>query len=103
MKLYSQRGLQYEERIFNYRLSRARRVAENSFGVLANRFQVLLGTMQHEPQTVKLIVKTCLVLHNLMRTRYPGLQNQQLDIPQNANRNFVPGAWREGRNLEDIH
>ena len=101
MKPYSQRGLQYEERIFNYRLSRARRVAENAFGILANRFQVLLGTMQHEPQTVKLIVKTCLVLHNLMRTRYPGLQNQQLDIPENAKRNFVPGAWREGRYLED--
>ena len=101
MKPYSQRCLQNEERIFNYRLSRARRVSENAFGILANRFQVLLSTMQHEPSTVKLIVKTCLILHNLMRIRYPGLQNQQLDIDDNANRNFVPGAWRNGRNMED--
>ena len=101
MKPYSQRCLQNEERIFNYRLSRARRVSENAFGILANRFQVLLSTMQHEPSTVKLIVKTCLILHNLMRIRYPGLQNQQLDIDDNANRYFVPGACRAGRNMED--
>ena len=82
-------------------LCRARRVAENAFGILVNRFQVLLTTMQHKPSTVKLIVKTCLILHNLMRIRYPGLQNQQLDSAENENRDFVPGAWREGRNLED--
>lgn len=101
MKPYSLRGLTYEQRIFNYRLSRARRVVENAFGILANRFQILLTTMQHRPSTVKLIVKTCLILHNLMRTRYPGLQNQQLDRAENDVRDFVPGAWREGRNLED--
>ena len=101
MKPYCLRGLTNEQRIFNYRLSRARRVVENAFGILANRFQILLSTMQHHPSTVKLIVKTCLILHNLMRTRYPGLQNQQLDRPEGENRDFVPGAWREGRHLED--
>ena len=69
MKPYSIRGLTTEQRIFNYRLPRARRVVENAFGILANRFQVLLSTMQHHPSTVKLIVKACLILHNLMRTR----------------------------------
>ena len=79
MKPYSRRGLYNEERMLNYRLSRARRVVENVFGILANRFKVLLTTMQHRPSTVKVIVKACIVLHNLMRIRYPGLQNQQLD------------------------
>ena len=36
-----------------------------------------------------------------MRIRYPGLQNQQLDSDENANHDFIPGAWREGRNLVD--
>ena len=103
MKLYSQRGLNNEERIYNYRISRARRVVENAFGILANHFQVLLTTMQHLPSTVKIIVKACIVLHNLMRIRYPGLQNQQLDRPENLNADFVPGAWRQGKNLEDTH
>ena len=100
MKPYSTRNMTREERIFNYRLSRARRVVENSFGILVNRFQVMLTTMQHQPETVRLIVKACLLLHNLMRTRYPTLQNHLLDreLPDGE---MEPGEWRTGRNLED--
>ena len=66
MKPYSRRHLDHDERIFNYRLSRARRVVENAFGILAMRFQILLGTMQQLPETVDSIVLACTTLHNLL-------------------------------------
>ncbi|XP_034024535.1 putative nuclease HARBI1 [Thalassophryne amazonica] len=59
MNPYSARDLSREERIFNYRLSRARRVVENAFGIMTKRFQ------QHHVDTVRLIVRTCILL---MRT-----------------------------------
>jgi hypothetical protein len=40
LKLFSQRELTYERKIFNYRLSQARSVVENAFGVMADRFRI---------------------------------------------------------------
>lgn len=89
-----------EERCFNYRLSRARRVAENAFGILASRFQVVLTTMNHLTGTVRLLTTGCICLHNLMRMRYPRMQNRLID-KEDRQRNLVPGAWRAGRNVRD--
>lgn len=39
MKLYPAKILHYKELVFNYRLSHARRVIENSIGITASRFR----------------------------------------------------------------
>ncbi|KAK3101288.1 hypothetical protein FSP39_002411 [Pinctada imbricata] len=96
MKPYSKRQLTDEERIFNYRISRGRRVVENAFGILASRWQVLLSTMQQHPETVRLIVETCVCLHNIMRMRYPTLQTFAMDT-ENEDHEMVPGQWRHNR------
>ena len=68
VKPYSRRQLTREERIANYRISRGRRVVENTFRILVSWFRVLLGTMEQRQRVVKDIVFTCVVLHNMVRT-----------------------------------
>ena len=68
-----------EERIFNYRLSRARRCVENAFGILANRFRCFLSAMAQVPSTVETIVLACLCIHNLLRDQAPAEQNAMMD------------------------
>lgn len=64
MKSYSQiNTLSCEERVFNYRLSRARRVLKNAFGIIANRFKVLLNPIATKLKTVDDIVLACCALH----------------------------------------
>lgn len=41
LKPFDRASLSNERRIYNYRLSRARRIIENTFGILASRFRGL--------------------------------------------------------------
>lgn len=102
MKPFSRRCLTREERVFNYRLSRARRIVENAFGILAQRFGCLLTKLRHNPQTVERIVLACVCLHNIMRLRYPALQNAALD-QEDEEHNIIPGAWRDRTNLDEMN
>lgn len=53
--------------IFNYRLSRARRVTENAFGLLSQVFRMFYQPINIAPTTVDdLIIVTC-CLHNILR------------------------------------
>ncbi|KAL4720970.1 hypothetical protein ACJJTC_019230 [Scirpophaga incertulas] len=55
------------ERVFNYRLSRARRVVENVFGIMAQVFRVLRKPLMVEPDKAAVIVLTIAHLHNYLR------------------------------------
>jgi len=53
MKPFPFRQLVHEQHIFNYRLSRARRTVDNAFGIMANRFRVLLTKIMLEPKRLE--------------------------------------------------
>lgn len=67
MKPYNFRSQNEQERIFSYRLSRARRTVEAAFGILASRFRVLSIPIVLDPQKAEKIVFACIVLHNFLR------------------------------------
>ena len=70
MKPYTRLGTNLEQRLFNYRISRGRRVVENTFGILMSYFTIFQWLMQQEPLVVARVVVACLVLHNLLMIRY---------------------------------
>lgn len=61
------------QRIFNYRLSRARRTVENAFGILASVFRVFKKPMLLQPEQVSVITMACVLLHNFLRQSKPSI------------------------------
>ena len=66
---YPGRQIPLSHQLFNYRLSRARRMVENAFGILAARWRVFHTKIALAPQNVNEIVKASSVLHNFIMTQ----------------------------------
>ena len=64
MKPFPQKDLTGEKRVYNYRQSRAKRISENLFGILSNRWWVFFTIINLEPKYVEDIILTSLILHN---------------------------------------
>jgi len=58
------RRLTITQKIFNYRLLRARWIVENAFGILNSRFRILEKPIPLSVKNVPIIIKTIRTLHN---------------------------------------
>ncbi|CAH1969151.1 unnamed protein product, partial [Acanthoscelides obtectus] len=66
MRPYPRRNLDNSKRIFNYRLSRARRCAECAFGIMSGKWRILLKPIETKIETAINIVKAICILHNFV-------------------------------------
>ncbi|CAL1681009.1 unnamed protein product [Lasius platythorax] len=101
MRPYSGRNLETKKRIFNYRLSRARRVIENSFGILVSQWRIFRKPICMHPKTVDTIIMTTICLHNFLKTinDLTSMENRIYCPPnfvdtEQEDGSIIPGAWR---------
>ena len=55
MKPYAQQGLDAEKLVYNNRHSRARRILENLFGILANRWRFMRNVILLHPDVIEVL------------------------------------------------
>lgn len=93
MKPFSFKSQNMNQRIFNYRLSRARRIIENVFGICAARFRILRRPIELHPNRVTKIVMCICALHNFLVTK-SSCYSSAADFDQEINGQLVEGRWR---------
>lgn len=79
MKPYRGTNLNYKEECYNNRLSRARKVVECAFGILASKWRLLLQSIACDISGVDSIVKACCILHNTIIDR-EGVEHNLTDV-----------------------
>jgi len=61
LRPYSSRNLDVARRIYNYRLTRARRMVECAFGIVCNKWRTFHRAIDICPDFCDVIVKTCYI------------------------------------------
>ncbi|XP_070819492.1 uncharacterized protein [Chaetodon trifascialis] len=88
--------LSQEENVYNFRHSRARRVIENAFGILAARWRILGRAMECSIETAEDVTKACVALHNFLSKGDQSLPEQHRYIPPGmVDTEGAPGEWRQ--------
>lgn len=86
LKPFGQQQLNRDRRVFNYRLSRCRRIVENVFGILATTFRIYHSPINMKIENiVKVVLATC-VLHNFLR--------------RNNGSEYIPSVYLDRENID---
>ena len=105
MKPFPQAGLDDEKRVYNYRHSRARRISENLFGIIANRWRVFSSIILLPPETIEQLTMATLAIDNFLqqstsKTAYcsPGF----LGSSSSSSGEVISGPWRKNTPTESF-
>ncbi|XP_029162074.1 protein ALP1-like [Nylanderia fulva] len=101
MRPYAGKLHDERKKIFNYRLSRARRTIENTFGILSLRWRIYRKPINMHPKYIDKIVMATICLHNYIKFEEDLMQTEnKIYCPPNfidsedATGNVIPGEWR---------
>ena len=104
LKPFPHRNQTDEQRIFSYRLSRARRIIENVFGIMTMRFRILQNPINLHPKKVQKVVLAIVTLHNILRK----LSVDEYQPPGSVDRENVgsgtiaSGSWRSNQVVDGL-
>jgi hypothetical protein len=84
------------KRVYNYRLSRARRIVENAFGLLRSVFRVFRVPIQLNTDTAEDVILACIHLHNFLRrsSESPQLYCPTGTFDSDVEGRLINGRWR---------
>ncbi|XP_048515329.1 protein ALP1-like [Athalia rosae] len=98
MRPYPGIKLTQKQQIFNYRLSRARRVVENTFGISVSR-RIFRTSIIAEVGTIERIVCATLCLHNFLKKEdsitQPSYGAETYVDTYDRDGNVISGEWRK--------
>ncbi|KAK2561668.1 Protein ALP1-like [Acropora cervicornis] len=97
MKPFPQQNLSVDKRVYNYKLSRARRLSENLFGILINRWRALKNVLLLPPASIEFLVMAALTLHNFLKkgpSRSIYCPPDLVDYEDPRTGTVYPGQWR---------
>lgn len=95
IKPYPGKNLNKCQRIYNYRLSRARRTIENAFGILAAKWRIFRRAIRADVALVEKIVQATICLHNYLRlTENANYTPAGFVDCEDSSGNIIPGDWR---------
>lgn len=95
MRPYPGKNQPVIRRIFNYRLSRARRIIENTFGILSARWRIFRKPINVKKETVDKIVLATVCLHNFIK------KEEAKQSP--AEHMYCPPNFVDSNDAEDGH
>ncbi|XP_069595381.1 uncharacterized protein [Ranitomeya imitator] len=106
MRPYPRRNLDHRRRVFNLRLTRARRLVECAFGILVAKWRVLQSAIQLSEASINEVIKACVILHNFTRIHDCLSTNLQNHVMTNHSRPppYVPPRRRplSGLKVRDV-
>ena len=92
-------------KIYNYRVSRTRRIVENAFGIMASRFRIFHTQINLGPEKIHSVVMASCVLHNFLMKSVPNSNSPPdcFDREHTEDGTTVSGFHTNNFNMESLN